>query len=276
MRILLLIVLMTTIAEALPMYNPAGASLLTDGVICTPGPVNYCDPWDSMSFNIGFTGWYVQQHPMLAHVKNRPDTIHDFSYRMNGGYLSLNICDCVEAFSAIGGTNFSINYPAQTLNKPSSSAKLNVRTDTSYSLNVGGKWSAWECGNFLMGLEVEYFGAKSRIISVGTTELKRVHLHYNEWQISGGGSYRINISGCTTALLPYAGIHYSRTHTSFGKHQSFIDEDGDRLLLISSRSLRHVGYSFGATLVGCNKIQVTAEATFISETAFLINSTFRF
>lgn len=274
MRIFLPLILYSTCLFSLPLHNPAEAFLLQNGVVCTPGPIDYCDPWNSMSLCIGFTSWHVREHHMLARLETTQDNVRDFSYKTNAGYICLNMCNYLEAFAAIGGTNFSVEFPAKVLGKPNSSAKLTVTTDTQYSLNVGGNWTALQYDNWLIGFEVEYFKAKPRIISEETTQLNRVNFDYIEWQLGGGIAYPIWITPASS-LVPYLGLHYSRSYFGAQRHQ-FQDADGDTLTFVTMRALRHVGYSFGLTLVGCEKIQLTAEATFISETAFFFNSSFRF
>lgn len=261
------------IGSALPMYNPAQASLLTNGVCCEARPINYCDPWDSMSLNIGFTGSYVLDHQMVSNLRNDKDVIRDFSIRTNASYLALNICEFVELFSTIGASDISVNWPPKAVNKPNSSTKLRMELETAYSLSFGGRATAYQCDNYFFGFEIEYFRTKPSILSIDATPVSQINYKYNEWQISGGGAYLISLGSID--FVPYLGIHYGRTYFS-AQQQEVIDPDGDRLMFITLAQQNHVGYTFGTTMIGCQKIQISAEATFISEVAFTFNSSFRF
>lgn len=261
------------IGYAVPMYNPAQASLLPCAVCSKVRPINYCDPWDSMSLNIGFTGSYVFQHQMMAHLRNNKDIVRDFRIRTNASYLALNICEVVELFSTVGATDIFVDFPPKAVNKPNSSTKLELELSTAYSLSFGGRATAYRCDNFFFGFEVEYFRTKPSIISIEATPVNQINYKYNEWQISGGGSYLISLG--SIEFVPYLGIHYGRTSFS-AKQLGVTDPDGDNLAFVTLTQLHHVGYSFGTTIIGCQKIQLTAEATFLSEVAFTFNSSFRF
>ena len=261
------------IGYAIPMYNPAIASLLPCGVWCEPRPINYCDPWQSMSWNIGFTGSYVNHHPMVADLPEHKDIIRDFSIRTNASYIALNICEIFELFSTVGASDLFIDFPPQALNKPNSSTNLPLEMSTAYSLSFGGRATAYRNNNFFLGFEAEFFRTSPSISSIGTTSVDQINYEYNEWQISGGGAYLISFGGVD--FVPYLGIHYGRSYLS-SRERGVTDSAGDFLTFITLRQLRHVGYSIGTTLIGCKKIQLTAEATFISELAFTFNSSFRF
>ena len=98
---------------------------------------------------------------------------------------------------------------------------------------------------------------------------------YSEWQVGLGATYRINISGASTALMPYFGMRVGGT-TVDGNHGSFVNPAGNTVTLVNMQQLRRAGYSIGITLLGCDKIEVSAEGAYLNETALLINSSVRF
>ena len=255
------------------MYNPAAPSLLPCAVCSEPCPINYCDPWQSIALNIGFTGSYVHHHQMIMDRRESNSAVRDFNLRTNASYLALNVCELFELFSTVGATDIFVDFAPKVLNKPNSSDKLELNLSTAYSLAVGGRATAIQCDPFFLGFEVEFFRTKPSIISIENTPVNQRNYKYTEWQISGGGAYLIPLG--SMEFVPYLGIHFGRTYFS-AQRIGVTDRDGDELIFQTFRQLHHVGYSCGTTLVGCGKIQLTAEATFISELAFTFNSSFRF
>ncbi len=274
--LLLHLFLLLGVAEALPVYNPAAASLLSQGVKCE-APVEYCCWYDVFSFNLGFTGYYVRDHKMeLTGAKS--DEIRDFSKRTNAGYIAINTCNRFEIFSTLGATNLLTTIPARGLSVPLNE-KVDVRTDTAFSWSVGARATIFQCGCFAFGVEGEYFNTNPNInsttVASSVGEPNGLSYKYKEWQIGFGAAYRINISSDSTALIPYLAGRYGGT-TVDSASAVFKDPASHTLIFSNMKQLRSWGYAVGITLVGCDKIQVTAEGSFLNETAFLINSTLRF
>jgi hypothetical protein len=103
---------------------------------------------------------------------------------------------------------------------------------------------------------------------------RNVILKYREWQIGMGLAYRIVIMCPGTELIPYFAVKWARAIMNMDKFS--IPSGSNRNTFYNLDSDDNWGYAVGATLLGSHKISVTAEARFIGEKAFYINSQLRF
>ena len=275
----LLTLLISSSAYALPIGNPWEASLMYNGVFWEGHCADYRDPcinWcDGLSVRLGFYGDYVFNRHMEVSRHEGHASIHDTEIWTNAGYVAFNMWDRFDIFATLGTTQLQIFTP-QSAFSTNSNVFIRVETETDFSWSLGMRGTIWECGCFALGGEAQYFQTRP---DINFTQLeakdplysdKGEKLKFKEWQIGLGAAYRINITSCVTAVIPYLGVKWGHT---------WIDMD-DKLIagghLFDLRNERDFGYAFGLTLLGCNKTSITVETRFIDEKALYVNGQFRF
>lgn len=263
--IVLFLFTMSTTVCALPLYNPAAASILSQGVLCAPNK--------AFSVNGGFTGYYVRHHKL--ETTNTNSDIRFVGKRTNAFYGDLNFKNRVDLFFTLGASHFAYDIPTTDLAVTGVAGKLLVNTNTATSGSLGMRATLYQKGCLSIGGEWEYFRSNPNVRSIETGGPNGMNYLYSEWQVGLGAAYRINISGASTALIPYFGMRVGGTNVD-GHNGSFIDPAGSNVTLVNMQQLRRAGYSVGITLVGCDKIEVSAEGAYLNETALLINSSIRF
>lgn len=258
--------------QALPIYNPAAASLLPQGV-WVEAPVEYCCWWDMFSINFGYMGYKMRDHEMKC-TGAKSDDVRRYTRGTNAGYIALNACNRVEVYSTLGASLGDITIPNAALNVADPGG-FGFTFETDFSWSIGARATLFECGCLAFGLEGEYFRWNPNIRTIETDHPNGLSYLYTEWQLGFGAAYRISIASGATALIPYLAVRYGHSHFNSGHGQ--FTTSGDQLLIFPNMKQRHTwGYAVGITLLGCDKIQVTAEGSFINETAALFTASMRF
>ena len=252
---------------ALALYNPAQASILPQALFYNPN----C----SLSVNGGYTGYFVRHHKLEVTDQTSDSDIRFANRRTNAVYCDINYRNWIDLYFTIGASNFFYAIPTTDLGVSGVAGKFDVDTNTDLSGSIGMRGTFYKCGCLLMGFEGEYFHANPSVRSIQTGGPNGMNYSYSEWQLGLGAAYRINISGDSTALMPYFGMRVGGTSVD-GSHGQFTDPAGNLITLPDMQQLRRWGYSIGITLIGCDKILVSAEGAFLNETALLINSSVRF
>lgn len=267
---------------ALPVGNPADATLLRSSIIRRGSyeEVNSCkNNWDAWGLKAGFYGDYVYNRKLASSSPHRH--IRKTALYTNAGYWALNFAKRIDCFGTLGVTNFSIDTTLTSLNGPGlPNLLLQFETDTTFSWSVGGRVTLWECRGFMLGVEGQYFKNDSRykyvnISSIGHLYLDGYKLTYKEWQAGLGVSYEIPIAGWSTSFVPYLAIKWARGYMDNTTRAIPIPTVGT-VALESFKSDRYFGYAIGLTLLGCDKVTLTAEGRFIDEKALYFSTQFRF
>lgn len=301
-----LIITMLTIlgcgtAYALPVGNPAEASLLCDGLIweghCGCDPCDPCLTWcDAFSVRAGFYGDYVFNRHLRNRARNgngnRAQLEHSHIYT-NAGYFALNFWDRFDLFATLGATrlfldgNQSTFGPFVNVLTGDFGARVEIESRTEFSWSVGGRGTLWECGCTALGIEGQYFRTEPRVsrITLGslfstypTSAAPYLRSEYSEWQVGLGVSHRINI------LAPYVAVKWagSRLHWQNGGTIAVgaVDVDGvlvPNLITLNDMINRlHWGFAVGVSLVDCEKAALTVEGRFGDEQALYVNGQIRF
>ena len=262
--------------HALPLGNPADASLLCDGLLSCPN-------WYGLSLRTGFYGDYVFNRHLEIEIPGTPG-IPGAEVYTNAGYLALNFRNRVDLFATLGASEVDLIVDQPIFgNMVGAEEQIFSQTDFSWSLGLRGTLFRY-CG-LILGLEGQYFRVRPHLDTVRVAGvfltfpfIKQIDVRYQEWQVGIGLSYPIAIAACgATALVPYIGYKYSWPRYDFF-NQLFVD--GSISVQVESTRLEnarhHGGYAVGVTLVGCKKASITAEARFVDEKALHINSQFRF
>lgn len=282
-----LITILTSVSMyALPLGNPWEASLMYDGIFCEGLCPEMCDPhlsWcDAWSLRLGLYADFVFDHHMRVDSNESDASIHSTESYTQAAYLVFNMWDRIDLFATLGATNFIISTPRKSFggfNLPNAYAY--IETDTYFSYSLGVRGTIWECGCLGIGAEAQYFFTRPPInytydnLDADDNTIAYRHsgdrFKYQEWQIGLGAAYRINIACASTALIPYAGVTLGNTQIDMDEIR---DSDGNTFYDLESD--RQWGWALGLTLVGCNKMSVTAEARFENEKALYVNAQFRF
>jgi len=273
----LLAFFITTTAYALPLGNPWESRLMTDGLFLEGNCPHFCEPcvWN---IRVGFYGDYVWDRVMELDESDEHATVRKTQLWTNAGYVALNLWDWLDIFGTFGATQIEINTPSRLFGSQFNTL-MTIQTETDFSWSVGVRGMIWECGSLGVGAEAQYFQTRPDINFIrflgSDNSYHNEVLKYCEWQVGIGAAYRINIASCATAAIPYLGLRWGRARIDMDDLQEPITASIP-LTLFDLRSKKDLGYAFGVTLLGCNKISVTAEARFSNEKALYVNGQFRY
>ncbi|MFC2049138.1 hypothetical protein ACFLR2_00480 [Chlamydiota bacterium] len=272
---------------ALPVGNPWEASLHKDGIFLEGDCPSYwdnCSRWcEAWSFRLGFYGDFVVDRHMQINTRESNAHLHDTAINTEAAYLVVNAWNRIDFFSTLGCTSIRFEAPQITFGNPIFPNNYTVvETDKDFSWSLGVRATLWECGCFAVGGEAQYLYSRPHINFAHNAGLQNlfyepnnVFIKYREWQVGLGAAYRINIICEATALIPYFAIRAGRATMTMDTI-SIPTANGGRDTFFNMECDDDWGYAVGVTLLGCSKISVTAEARFVTEKAFYINSQFRF
>ncbi len=272
-------------ACALPLGNPADASLLSDGLFWEGFCGDLCDPclsWcDAWSIRAGFYGDYVFNRHMK--LRNSPRSqLERFEIYTNAGYFALNLWDRFDVFTTLGVSKFRLNannknfqgVPFALLD----SGFTEIISESRFSWSVGGRATLWECGCTMLGLEGQYFRFNPNITRVTVGQDFSAYIddqtsaQYSEWQVGLGITHRINI------LAPYIGVYYARSNLDWDGLQDirFAGISTGNSLLGNAKNHHPWGYAIGVSLIDCEKMDLAVEGRFAGEKAVHVNGQIRF
>lgn len=262
------ILLLNTIGYALPVGNPADASILHDG-LCLGSSEECCCP--SWSLRFGYYGDFVFKH-RFQEYGDREGTISRTEIYTNAALLVFNVWNRFDLFSTLGGTRIEIETPVNIVNL---SDTIEIETETSFSWSIGLRATLFEWNCLALGLEGQYFSTEPSLkhtqFENSTVNYPDIHAKYREWQIGGGLSYLITSCDCTFGVIPYVAVKYSRAYIDFGDDQVF-----NLIGLLKVRHQKHWGYAIGFTLFGAQSWSLTLEGRFANESAAHLNVQLRF
>ncbi len=304
--VLTLLTLLTSGAvHALPIGNPAEASLLCDGLLFCKNSTGWCNPcgkwWGNASLRAGYYGDFVFQR-FLRNKRSSVDSAYlDHSHiTTNAAYLALNVCNRFDVFTTLGATRFLLEGNISSFGPngvfvpviaATTGSRVEFETNNDFSWSIGARASIWQCGCTLFGIEGQYFRASPTVSRVAHTDAlstyltstrPNLRLDYSEWQVGLGVSHRINF------LVPYVAIKWSGSRVHWENTNAFktlavgtfdnseIIVPGSVITLHDLRSRKFWGYAVGVSLADCTKGALTVEARFASEIAFYTNAQVRF
>jgi major outer membrane protein len=272
-----LVMLASGAAYALPVGNPADASLLCDGLFLEGHCGDPCDPcltWlDAFSVRIGFYGDYVFNRHMEVDDNARDCDVEHTKIITNAGFLAVNFWDRFDIFATLGATNIFVETNERAFGLPDS-GRFEIKTDTHFSWSLGVRGTIWECGCTTLGAEAQYFYTRPDITRLTLEDSFSVYPNglrakYREWQIGVGIAHRINM------LVPYAAV-------KIGHSQFRLDEipvvlpNEDLAILYDLESKKFWGYAIGVSFVDCEKASLTVEGRWANEKALYVNGQIRF
>jgi major outer membrane protein len=290
---------------ALPVGNPAEASLLCDGLIweghcgCDP-----CDPaltWcDAFSVRAGFYGDYVFNRHMRLRLTNGSTILRNqlerTSLYTNAGYVALNFWDRLDLFTTLGNTQIHLEGNVSTFGPfgefisgiflpgfgVTPGERVELDTNNEFSWSLGARGTLWECGCTTLGIEGQYFRAESRVKRITladdasfypTATIPHLRTRYTEWQVGVGLAHRIHI------FVPYVAVKWSGARLQYRNNPEIAiltDFATPGITLNELRNKKKWGYAVGVSLVDCEKASLTVEGRFADEKALYVNSQIRF
>ncbi len=275
---------------ALPVGNPAEASLLSDSVFCPPcaGFMPTFRIWNDFNYRGGFYGDYVFNRHLRVHNKANDSLRSQLDHstlNTNAGYLVVNLWNSFDVFGTLGASKIGLegNITTFSLFTPPSliGERVEIETNTDLSWSVGLRGTLWQCGNTYLGMEGQFFRTEPHLkrITLGqettlnpSSASSRLRAEYNDWQVGVGLAHRI-----TPHLVPYIAMKWSGSelHWRHNPHQIFVNSITS-ITLNDFRSRKHGGYAFGCSLISCQSMALTAEGRFGDEKALYINAQLRF
>jgi len=262
---------------ALPVGNPADASLLLDGLIWEGHCADPCDPcvtWcDALSIRIGFYGDYVFNRHLEVDQSHFDADIEHAEIFTNAAYFAFNFYDRLDIFGTLGASNIFIDTNASAFDGTSGN-RLVIETSTQFSWSLGARATVWECGCTTLGAEAQYFTTRPDIRRVTERAALSVYeddlfdAKYREWQFGVGIAHRIYM------LVPYVAIKWSGAKLFFDN--ATFDLGSDTIRLYNLRDHNTTGWAVGVSLVDCEKLALTVEGRFANEKALHVNGQLRF
>lgn len=263
--------------HALPVGNPADATMLLDGVIWEGLCPDPCDPCvkfcDAISLRIGFYGDYVFNRHLEIDQSHFDAVIENSEIFTNAGYIALNFYDRVDIFTTLGATNIFIDTNAYAFNGISGE-RIVLESTTDFSWSIGGRATLWECGCTTLGMEAQYFYTNPdlRRTTLGDdASLYNDNLFnakYREWQIGFGIAHRFHI------FVPYLAVKWSGEKLFFDSATFPLAQE--TIILYNLKGQKSCGWAVGVSIVDCEQLSLTVEGRFGDEKAVHVNGQLRF
>lgn len=263
--LLLTLILASVPLSALPVGNPAEATLISCG---------------SISYRLGFAGDYVFNRNLELDGKEQCD-INTTEIFTNAAYLAVNFCDRIDLFTRLGATRLHISTDAIAFGSlVSLQSELSFHTDFSWS--IGTRATLWEYCGFALGLEGEYFCCSTRVDSFLNYDdgafvyFSGVDANYSEWQVGLGVSYEVDSSFSVMSWVPYLAVKWAGGHLNLDSAQ-FVAGSSFEILQFEDLKIEKMwGFALGTTFTFCDQLAVTVEGRFADEKAFYVLGEFRF
>ena len=278
---------------ALPVANPAAASLLCDGIFWEGHCGDMCDPcltWcDAFSMRLGFWGDYQFNRYLETDDAFEHRDIDVSRVISNAAYFVGNFWDRFDIFGTLGTTRLDLwgDMNVWTTINPGVGTTLSVvqagqalfhlSTTTEFMWSVGLRGTLWECGCTSVGAEFQYMQTRPHLRFIdeynndGTVSNQyrqafansSYSVNYHDWQIGLGVSHRINM------LVPYAAVRWSGAQFQLGDANVFGSASTGQSIpnsckLVNLRAVKSWGYAVGVSLVDCEKMALTVEGGFAS------------
>lgn len=272
-----LVMLASGAAYALPVGNPADASLLCDGLFLEGHCGDPCDPcltWlDAFSVRLGFYGDYVFNRHMEVDDNARDCDVEHTKIITNAGFLAVNFWDRFDIFATLGATNIFVETNERAFGLPDS-GRFEIKTDTHFSWSLGVRGTIWECGCTTLGAEAQYFYTRPDITRLTLEDTFSVYPNglrakYREWQIGVGMAHRINM------LVPYVAVKIGHSQFRLDEIPVILPNE-DLAILYDLESKKFWGYAIGVSFVDCEKASLTVEGRWANEKALYVNGQIRF
>lgn len=265
---------------ALPVGNPADASLFRCGVFWDPCGVSPCSPlfaWsDAINVRFGYWGDFVGNRRMIESVYgDQIGVAGKVGIVTNAGLAVVNIANWMDVFATFGTSTIEV------FGKGSETQIVRrVSFTPTFSWSVGARVTAYHCGPIYIGGEAQYLRTEpdlSAYYNSGSGVLTQFNntnpMIWEEWQVGFGLSLQA-INALGTSLIPYGAIKFSQGKFWLRSFQFTYDAVQHQLPDLIPE--QYFGYAFGVTWLAQQAMGVTLEGRWLDETGVFVSGEFKF
>ncbi|MCP5469233.1 MAG: hypothetical protein H7A36_01850 [Chlamydiales bacterium] len=266
-------------AFALPVNNPEIATLACDGVFFSSSrcatPIVRCDVF---SVRLGYYGDFIFNNYTQVDQSGRKGSIQRTQLYTNAGEIDFNLWNRFEVFAVLGVADAKVSAPISNFSVGGApvNSLLSIETTSDFAWSIGGRGTLFQCGRLGFGVEGQYFATNPEINCVRdhfnsiSTYINDQELHYQSWQVGLGVTYEVIINGCFS-FLPYGALAWAGTNIDMGNRQVLLSGQNVTAELFNLKKERPFGYALGATLLGGERVLITAEGRFAYEKALFLS-----
>ena len=289
-RLAILGIFAVSALQALPLVNPADSVMYTNGICWHQGENSCCFPscdydcWlDRFSMRFGFSGDYVfdrnveVKHALVGAAGSLFPEGGDFmttTIMTNAGTFCVNYADWIEAYVGFGVTNFSIRTSSSVFSDATPvMASHDFNPTVSYL--VGAAAPIWQKGNFILGVQAQYFYAYPNANHFVRQNDGRLHYSahsdrakYVEYQGAIAVSYNFEYE--FFSIVPFGGIQFSGLSWNLSSINNRLI-DASTYFFPKAHEQQVVGWTIGTSMYLCNRGGVTIEGRFANEKALNVS-----
>lgn len=280
MKFLALFFFLFSLLDALPVGNPAEATLYQCGVFWNPCSVSPCSPFfvwsDAINLRFGYYGDFVRNRRMIETLfGDRVAATSKTAMQTNAFLAITNICHWMDVFGTFGASSILLSGKGdetQTFRE--------VQFSPAFSWSVGTHVTLYHKGHFYVGGEGQYFRSEPDLNSffnyasgVATFFNNTNPMIYEEWQVGFGCSCQL-MNSDYTSFVPYGAIKFSQGKFTLRGFQ--FTHDGVAHQLPDLVPEEYFGYAIGITWLVQSAMGITLEKRWLDEDALFIYGEFKF
>jgi hypothetical protein len=267
--------LLVSWAHALPVLNPGLPALMAKGVFLRE---DHC--WD---LRYSYRGDYTYNAKLKEGFSFPQQMVDSYSLYTNAGVLTLSFANRVDLYGVAGATTQTIF--AKEVNTLSGATRsvvdLNALFETRPSWGVGLRLLLWQqkwrtAGTSFLGAGFEYFTvlrANSRSVTIDKAEATAGTPATTQYYAS---QYTLAFAQRVQKLSPYVALKWANQRARMvGTPQNGISATSGLVILSNLKSQRRFGWACGVTLIDFLRMNITAEARFVNESACTLLAEFR-
>ena len=280
MRFLFALLLLCPTLNALPIGNPAEATLYTKGVFFDPNDVNPINPLfmfvGGLDVRLGYYGDFTHDRVMGEQLFGDPISQNSkVSMVTNAAYPVINIYNWMDFFATWGVSRITVKRNTRE------TETIGIGTfSNAFSWSVGTHATLYRKGPLYIGGEGQYFRTQPHLDNFYNFSSGHQTFFNNtnfsvwaEWQVGFGAALRAATSA-NTSLVPYLAIKFSQG--KFDMRAFEFTHDGVSHRLPTLEPERYFGWALGTTFLNQSAMGVTVEARFLDETALFVLGELRF
>ncbi len=259
-RLLPIALLCPFFLQALPIGNPSSPLLPEEGAFIAKE--------SAITLEVGYLGDWVldRSFTFKKNFTTPSDHFDDFYMMSQNGRISLNFADRVELHAQLGQGEIHISQ------MPTPTTKIQYLTNPSFIYGVFSNALIAFWGKVDLSLTAAYSAMRSSFQNIkvnGASESPIGKLHYNEWNVSLGFSYKADL------FSPYAGLSYSNAEIKFFNVGS-VSSALSPLNTFAIKNKRYMGLFLGCGLEAYKALSLNIESRLVDETAITATVKLRF
>jgi hypothetical protein len=250
----LLILIVGSPLFALYNSNPSEPMLLDEGLFL-------CQE-NAIGLKVGYQGDYVWDRKLEARGSAH-GRIDNFKFFANQGVLTINFLDVFEMFGSAGAMQARFHHRANL-----DGNRREYETADHFAWGAGARAIIASIRKVDLGVEGSYLQSHLPVrwnTLNGTAYSTRADMHYREWQIGIGLSYRVDW------FTPYAAVKYSNVFAEM-KH---VSPNIAPFSHFTMHSRTHFGLALGCSLSTQKVFDLTCEVQLFDEQAITLAANFK-